>query len=107
MDIFLVQVLKCQLRDFVERNPGYVSFLAQRQGLATEAVHAHGVGAGEGVTGAGHTEETLEPGGQVVFWERAVGARLSEMFRCFVCSPLTQFRGEVYLSVEHRRRVYL
>lgn len=59
------QVLKCQMRDFITRNPEYVSFLAQRQGLDVSSV-------------------SYSPEGDdlsVAFWERAVGGRLSEMFR--------------------------
>lgn len=68
-------MLKCQLRDFVARNPEYVSFLAQRQGLDVSTI-SHNINA-EG-------DEQPEVDGyqsQVVFWERAVGGRLSEIFR--------------------------
>lgn len=59
------QVLKCQLRDFVQRNPRYLSFLARRQGLVDRLA----------------VRQIEAWHGQVVFWERAVGARLSETYR--------------------------
>lgn len=71
------QVLKCQLRDFVARNPDYVSFLAQRQGLDVSSISHNS-------NSEGDDPSLLEENGnqsQVVFWERAVGGRLSEMFR--------------------------
>lgn len=89
------QVLKCQLRDFVERNPGYTSFLAQRQGLSDHNLGS-GVVSGDyaytsaggsfssGGSGQGNADDAaqVETGqGLVVFWERAVGSRLAEMFR--------------------------
>lgn len=67
------QVLKCQMRDFIARNPEYVSFLAQRQGLDVSSV-SHITQVDEQWEEHGHQSE-------VVFWERAVGGRLSEMFR--------------------------
>lgn len=91
------QVLKCRLRDFVDRNPGYTSFLAQRQGLSdhnpgggvtiSDYSYASGVAGGAGGAGAGSQGNAddaaqVETGqGLVVFWERAVGSRLAEMFR--------------------------
>lgn len=71
------QVLKCQMRDFIARNPEYVSFLAQRQGLDAPSV-SH----------ASSAEDQPEEHGRqsdVVFWERAVGGRLSGMFRQACC----------------------
>lgn len=88
-------MLKCQLRDFVERNPGYTSFLAQRQGLSVSDSNLAGgtspsdssyaTAGGRGGGGQGNTDEggSAEAGqGPVVFWERSVGSRLAEMFRC-------------------------
>lgn len=69
------QVLKCQMRDFIARNPEYVSFLAQRQGLDVSSV-SHITDAAED-----QSEEHSSRPSDVVFWERAVGGRLSEMFR--------------------------
>ncbi|CAM9149560.1 unnamed protein product [Ectocarpus sp. 13 AM-2016] len=63
--VIVPQVLKCQMRDFITRNPEYVSFLAQRQGLDVSSIS--------------HSPEGDDQ--SVAFWERAVGRRLSEMFR--------------------------
>ncbi|CBJ31071.1 expressed unknown protein [Ectocarpus siliculosus] len=63
--VIVPQVLKCQMRDFITRNPEYVSFLAQRQGLDVSSIS--------------HSPEGDDQ--SVAFWERAVGGRLSEMFR--------------------------
>ncbi|CAM9652980.1 unnamed protein product, partial [Ectocarpus fasciculatus] len=63
--VIVPQILKCQMRDFITRNPEYVSFLAQRQGLHVSSVS--------------HSPEGDDQ--SVAFWERAVGGRLSEMFR--------------------------
>lgn len=100
-----VQLLKCQLRDFVERNPEYLSFLAERQGLRKTAFISNGVvsivdgstdltkamstsnqatgnsAAAAAAAAAGCDIGTFDRGGQVVFWERAIGTRLAEMFR--------------------------
>lgn len=67
------QVLKCKMRDFIARNPQYVTFLAQRQGLDVSSVSHI-------IEGDDH-DKSEENGGQVAFWERAVGGRLAEMFR--------------------------
>eukprot|EP00903_Cladosiphon_okamuranus_P008396 g8072.t1 len=74
--VIVPQVLKCQLRDFVARNPEYVSFLAQRQGLDVSNISSN--------PNTEERDDPLEENGyqsQVIFWERAVGGRLSEIFR--------------------------
>lgn len=95
-----LQILKCEMRDFVDRNPDYLSFLADRQGLSFEDTRLGGAVLGKGGN-AGPGPDADAQGGkggaspatgrtdristdelsQVAFWERAVGARLSEMFR--------------------------
>ncbi|CAM9571701.1 unnamed protein product, partial [Choristocarpus tenellus] len=61
--VLFPQCIKCTTRDFVWRNPAYVAYLMERQGLGK---------AGGGVK----VDE-----GQIVSWERAVGARLSAKYR--------------------------
>lgn len=94
-----VKVLRCQLRDFVERNPGYTSFLAQKQGLSLSDANLVGgttisdvayaatgslaTAPGGGLGNADDGGGAMDAGqGPVVFWERSVGLRLAEVFRC-------------------------
>ncbi|CAM9803218.1 unnamed protein product, partial [Discosporangium mesarthrocarpum] len=65
--VLFTQILKCSTKDFVERNPTYVTYLMQRQGL--------------GLTANARVDE-----GQIMLWERAVGARLCAKYRPGVTS---------------------
>ncbi|CAM9732626.1 unnamed protein product [Hapterophycus canaliculatus] len=71
--VIVPQVLKCQMRDFIARNPRYLAFLAQRQGLDASSV-SH-------IIEGDDYDKSEDNGHQQVFWERAVGGRLAEMFR--------------------------